>query len=121
MKAYMWLMSDPSYINYTEYRKMQRFGLANLLLTGLIGKHGMTRRYGFRKKCMSATTMRIVYNRSVICKGDVMGHLVLNFVPYDSQLPPELCLLTKLQSIDITANHLKGPIPTEIGWLSDLK
>lgn len=142
--AYYWLMSNPLLESYPEWQKLQRFSLATFFFSTGGNANGWDLQenwldtaipecnWFFRSIVGSSqeigafgdqvTNYEVEYADSVC---DEEGHYRYLVFPKNNligTIPYELSLLgSSLEVLSISENKLEGPLPTEIGLLTNLR
>jgi hypothetical protein len=121
-KAYRWLVNDPNWETYPEWRLLQRFALVTLYYA--TNGHEWTLSNSWLvyeiSECNWYSNAR--WENSILC--DEENHywsLMLGHNGLHGTLPPELGLMDSIQQLDLRSNDLKGPLPFTLGLLSNLK
>jgi hypothetical protein len=123
-KAFQWILDDTSHANYPDSRILQRFGLATFYhATG--GDSWLDNTNWLNHsvhECQWFSGSVSQYACNSFPSSDVFRNLWLVDNGLEGTLPPELYLLSSLESITLARNNLlTGTISTSIGQLSSLK
>ena len=119
--AYLWLLQDSSNSNYTAERLLQRYVMA----TFYYSTHGDS--WFFNISWLSEKDECLWYSRSSGSPCNRQGqlqNLELDYNNVDGNLPPELGLLSdSLDSLILRGGPVSfsvGPIPSELGYLTNM-
>jgi hypothetical protein len=117
--ALAWLWKDPiATSRLPNFRRVQRFALATIFFAkassidqgNIEGSYWLTEEH----ECTWPTND----SPTTVCKNDEFQAFELSQFALNGTIPPEMGLLTKLLSIDISNNHVFGALPSELGYLS---
>ncbi|CAJ1946296.1 unnamed protein product [Cylindrotheca closterium] len=121
-EAFDWLVNDPDYFTYNEYKVVQRWALALFSLEIASSRRRLSDRrlnealetwMKYTDECAWFTSW---YENRVPC--DATGSfkfLVLRNIGLDGTIPSELALMTRLDTIVLSDNNIIGTIPEELG------
>jgi Leucine-rich repeat (LRR) protein len=134
--AYQWMLQDPFISNYTDWRILQRFGLAALYFStnGPSWYDENSIWLSYDHECMWLGLVSTGAERRghlIPCGIDTeenddrtvgsVRHLWLSGNNLDGVLPSELFFLTDLQTLSFYNNSIYGSIPSLVGELRNLE
>jgi hypothetical protein len=116
-RAFDWLLEDPNFLNYLTRRKVQRFALAVLYYSTTQPSDARESLQTWMKYESNECTWFTSWfeNRMPCGSDDIFKFLTLRNINLVGQIPSELALLTKLNSLVLSNNGLSGTIPKEFG------
>jgi hypothetical protein len=114
-----WLWKDPNATSkLPNFRRVQRFALATIFfaMANPIDQENVERTDWLTEdhECTWITND----SPTTICENEEFQTFGIRNFGVNGTIPPEMGLLTKLVSIDISDNHVFGTLPSELGHLS---
>ncbi|CAJ1947829.1 unnamed protein product [Cylindrotheca closterium] len=120
-KAFDWLLDDPNFLNYLTRRKVQRFALAVLYYSTTQPSDAReSLQTWMQYESNECTWFTSWFENRLACGSDhIYKFLTLRNINLVGQIPSEIALLDKLNSLVLSNNGLSGTIPKEFGeWTS---
>ena len=117
--ALAWLWKDPNATSrLPNFRRVQRFALATAFfaMANSIDQENIERTTWLTEdhECTWQTNDSPI----TVCDNEEFETFSVSEFALNGTIPPEIGLLTKLVSIDISDNHVYGTLPSELGYLS---
>lgn len=116
-KAFEWLLDDPNFMTYLPRRKVQRFALAVLYYSTTQPQFAQESMQTWMSYDTNECTWFTSWfeNRLACGSDDIFKFLTLRNINLIGEIPAEITLLRKLNSLVLSNNGLAGTIPREFG------